>query len=384
MPRLKDFAFKAVFLFFSAAMPYVLITDGDGCGDTPMDVRFFLIAGVSAPLLAIVWSLIDRQRYPYSRLKYSFQIILRYFLAYNLMIFGASKVLDAQFPPSLSALDITLADMHPSTLAWTFFGYSFHYEFFIGCGQILAVLLLFFRRTATLGAILLTIIMSNVVFVNFAYDVCVKFFSSTFLAMTIYLLVDDAPRLINILFLNRAAEKRVYPVLVPGKNARKILFGVGIVAGLWATLYPFYYISRGKIRYGEGARTDLYGVWAVDSIRHSVDSVSGRLNADSTGWKKVLFDERQQAAVKSWRRRIESFSYDVDPATHGVRMKGKLPDSTLLINAGYRLKKDTLYLDGSYGRDFVGRNSVGSDSVHIRLHLLRKYFIREEDKVRVY
>lgn len=374
MPRLKDFAFKAVFLFFAAAMPYVLITDGDGCGDSPMDVRFFTIAGISAPLLAIVWSLIDKQRYSYTRLKYSFQIILRYFLAYNLMIFGASKVLDAQFPPSLSALDTTIADLYPSTLAWTFFGYSYHYEFFIGCGQILAVLLLFFRRTATLGAILLTIIMSNVVFVNFAYDVCVKFFSSTFLAMTVYLLVDDAPRLIDILFLNRPAEKRVYPVLVSGRNARRILFMAGILAGLWATLYPFYYIYKGKIRYGEGARTELYGAWAVDSIRHSVDSVNRRLNADSTGWKKLLFDERQLAAVKSWRRRIESFSYDVHTATHNVRMKGRIPDSTLLINVGYRLKKDTLYLDGSYG----------SDSLHIRLHLLRKYFIREEDKARIY
>jgi len=46
-----------------------------------------------------------------------------------------------------------------------------------GCSQILAAILLLFRKTATLGAILMVTIMSNIVFVNFAFDVCVKFFS---------------------------------------------------------------------------------------------------------------------------------------------------------------------------------------------------------------
>lgn len=372
--RLKDAAFKTAFLFFTAAMPYILITDGDGCGDTPMDVRFFSITGILAPLLAIGWSLIDKQRYPYSRLKYFFQLVLRYFVAYKLMEFGAAKVLDVQFFPNLTSLDTPIADMHPSSLLWSFFGRSFHYELFIGYGQILAVLLLLFRRTSTLGAILLTIIMCNVVFVNFAYDVCVKFFSSTFLAMTLYLLADDAPRLINILLVNRPAEKRVYPVLVSGGKARKALFVACILAGLFSALYPFYYMYTGKIKYGIGVRTDLYGAWAVDSLHHSVDSVNQRMNADSTGWRKVLFDEGKQAASKSWRKRIERFSYDVNSAARTVRMKGEAPDSLLVINAGYRLKNDTLYLSGTYG----------TDSLYMRLHLLRKYFIRDEDKARTY
>jgi len=209
--RLKDLGFKTAFILFPVVIAYILLNDGTGCGDLPPDFRFFPIAGGSAVVGGILWSFIDRQKYYYPRLQYSLQILLRFFLAYTIMLYGAAKVIDMQFSPRLSGLDTVVADMSPMAVAWSFFGYSFSYEFFIGCSQIVAALLLLFRKTSTLGAILMVTIMSNIVFVNFAYDVCVKFFSCAYLVMSIYLLLDDAPRLINVLFLNRTAEKRDYP-----------------------------------------------------------------------------------------------------------------------------------------------------------------------------
>src|SRR5882757_6027087 len=118
------------------------------------------------------------------------------------MQYGAAKVVDMQFAPSISNMDTRVVDMRPMTVAWSFFGYSFGYEFFIGCSKAVAAILLLLRRTATLGAILMVTIMSNIVFVNFAFDVCVKFFSFSYLVMSVYLLLDDAPRLVNFLLLN--------------------------------------------------------------------------------------------------------------------------------------------------------------------------------------
>ena len=269
--RLIDIGFKTFFLLFPAVIVYILITDSDGCGDQPRDFRFFPIAGGAALLLAIAWSFVDKQRRAYIRLKYILQIILRFFLAYIITQYGAAKIFDIQFSPNIGNMVSTVADMHPMSIAWTFFGYSFGYEFFIGCSQIFAAVLLLFRKTATLGAILMVTIMRNIVFVNFAFDVCVKFFSCSYLAMSIYLLVDDAPRLTNLLLLNRTAEKRTYPRLFQKQRARKILTAVGILAGIFAIAYPLQDTFHMKTKYKIGQHTPVYGVWAVDTLHHSLD-----------------------------------------------------------------------------------------------------------------
>ncbi len=365
--RLKDLGFKIACLLFPAAIVYILLTDGDGCGDLPRDFRFFPIAGGAALLLALVWSLIDKQRHYYLKLQYWLQIILRFFLSYTIMQYGAAKVLDVQFSSSISALDTRVVDMRPMSVAWSFFGYSFSYEFFIGISQIAAAFLLLFRRTATLGAILMVTIMSNIVFVNFAFDVCVKFFSSTYLVMSLYLLIDDAPRLVNVLLLNKAAEKRVYPTLFVKKKKKNIATAAGVLAGIWAIGYPIYDTIRMKDKYGVGNHTALYGVWSVDSLHHSIDSLDRGLHTDSIGWKKIIFEDYDNATVKSYTKSIGYFEYKVNTTDHTVAIQRTYPDSSLLIKTSYTINHDTLYLNGKHN----------NDSLYVRLHLLKKYFLRK-------
>ena len=365
--RIKDLGFKTAFILFPAVIVYILLTDSDGCGDLPRDFRFFPIAGGSALLLAIIWSFIDRQKQDYVRLQYWLQTLLRFFLAYTIMQYGAAKVLDVQFSSNIETLDTRVADMRPMTVAWTFFGYSFSYEFFIGCSQIAAALLLLFRRTATLGAILMVTIMSNIVFVNFAFDVCVKFFSSTYLVMSLYLLVDDATRLTNVLLLNRTAEKRIYPPLFQKPVLKRVAGILGVLIGVFAIAYPLYYTVRMMEKYGVRKHSALYGVWSVESLHASGDALNQLLHEESTGWKKVVFGDYNYATAKSWTADVGYFGYTVDTAKHHVRMTRTYPDTLLVVNSTYRLHKDTLYLVGKYG----------DDSLYVRLHLLRKYFLRQ-------
>lgn len=364
--RMKDLAFKFVALLFPAVMVYIIKTDGSGCGDQPRDFKFFPIVAGSAFVLAVVWSLIDRQRRDYSRLKYVLQILTRYFLAYIILQYGVAKVIDMQFSPNLSSLDTRAADMHPMTLAWTFFGYSFKYEFFIGCSQIVAAILLVFRRTATLGAILMVTIMANIVFVNFAFDVCVKFFSVTYLVMSLYLLVDDAPRLINFLLLNRTAEKRGYPEIFRSRRARRIFFSCCTTLLLVGVFYQLRTITTEVREYGIGQHSALYGVWAVDTLRSSRDSLNIQLNTDSSGWKKMLFEDYNNASIKSWKVGKGYFSYTVDTAKHLLTMKQTYPDTLSEVKAHYIRNKDTLTISGLYDKD----------SIYASMHLLHKYFIR--------
>jgi len=62
-------------------------------------------------------------------------------------------------------------------MLWTFMGSSRAYTAFSGTMEVLGALLLLWRRTALLGALMSTGVMFNVTVLNFCYDVPVKLFS---------------------------------------------------------------------------------------------------------------------------------------------------------------------------------------------------------------
>jgi len=367
--RAGDAGFKFACILFPAVMIYVVLTDTDGCGDTPMDYRFFSIAGGAALVLTLVWCFIDRQRRDYSRLQYALQILVRYFLAYTIMYYGTGKVADIQFFPSIFNLDTPVADMRPMGVAWAFFGYSFSYEFFIGCSQIIAAILLLFRRTATLGAILMVPIMANIVYVNFAFDICVKFFSCAYLAMSVYLLLDDAKRLANLLLFNRTAEKRIYPELFRSRKGQSVFKAVCAVLMIFAFGFPIYKTRAAILKYQIGQHSALYGYWTIDSLHDSRDSLNAVMNTGSGAWKKFIFEDFRNSAIKSLQSTTGYFTYDVDTLHHRLTMKENYPDTLMRINGTYSRRADTVIVVGS--RD--------SDSIYLRMHLQRKYFIRDRN-----
>ena len=89
-------------------------------------------------------------------------------------------------------------------LLWTFMGYSTVYTIFAGLGEVIGGAFLLFKRTRLIGSLIVIAIMSNVVMLNFAYDVPVKLFSTHLLLMAIFLTVPDIKRLSNLFFFNRA------------------------------------------------------------------------------------------------------------------------------------------------------------------------------------
>jgi hypothetical protein len=282
------------------------------------------------------------------------------------MQYGAAKVVDMQFSSSINGLDTRVIDLGPMGIAWTFFGFSYEYEFFIGCGQIIAAILLLYRRTTTLGAVLMVTIMANIVFVNFSFNVCVKFFSSTYLAMAIYLLLDDAGRLARFFIFNQVVEPRTYPQLFSKKWVQKTCNVISVLAFIVIVGLPIggsYYFKQ---KMDMDKHTPIYGVWTVDSVHASSDSLNAKLLADSSGWKKIIFENRQNAYIKSWKNTRGFFNYEEDTAKHSLTMKQNYPDSSVVLKLKYQVSKDTMILKGLYN----------NDSVYARMYLQRKYFIR--------
>ncbi|HEY4640985.1 MAG TPA: hypothetical protein VII75_06545 [Thermoanaerobaculia bacterium] len=176
----------------------------NGSGDTLYDWIRIATMAVLALLGAVVWSVLDRRRPNYATLGGWAHLFLRYVLAISMVTYGVVKVIKLQFPtPGFTRLTETYGDSSPMGLLWTFMGYSTAYTFFAGAGEMLGALLLFFRRTATLGALVCATVTANIAMMNFCYDVPVKIGSVHLLFAATLLLIPDLRRLANVFLLGR-------------------------------------------------------------------------------------------------------------------------------------------------------------------------------------
>jgi uncharacterized membrane protein YphA (DoxX/SURF4 family) len=182
---------------------------GNGSGDRTIDYLLVFTDLLLATLATVVWSLIDRRRPHHRRLAEGLWIYVRYVLALTMIAYGLAKVFKSQFPfPSPARLAQPIGNTSPMGILWTFMGYSTPYNVFTGGMECLGGVLLFSRRTTTLGALVIVGVMTNVVALNFCYDVPVKLYSTHLLLLAVGLAAPDLRRLANVLILNRPTTPR--------------------------------------------------------------------------------------------------------------------------------------------------------------------------------
>ena len=180
---------------------------------------------------------------------------LRYVLAFAMLGYGLAKVRmeGNQFPVIGSwQFDKTWGDSSPMNVVWSFMGASRPYTIFAGLSEVLAAVLLIWRRTGTLGALVATAVMTNVVMINFCYDVPVKLYSSHLLAMALVIAAPDMVRLICALGSNKALPAAAWtntwrgPILGTIRWILKIaIIYVGFGKPIWDSASKTYeYINR--------------------------------------------------------------------------------------------------------------------------------------------
>ena len=176
-----------------------------GSGDGLMAWLATLTSVLLALLGASLWSLLQRKPVRHEKLLDFFQVYLRVFLLQAMLSYGIVKLLCLQFPtPGEDRLLSTYGDSSPMGLMWTFMGFSPAYQIFAGALETVSGELLIFRRTATLGALLVCAVMGHVFLLNLCFDVPVKLMSLELLLTGVFLASLDAGRLVSALVLNRS------------------------------------------------------------------------------------------------------------------------------------------------------------------------------------
>ncbi|MBM7115887.1 hypothetical protein [Archangium primigenium] len=317
-----DAAQTAVEAFWRSVVPWlgahVLRLDAPiavvptGSGDTLYDcVRMALIAVLAAGVTG-AWSWVDRMRSEYTRAHDVLRVYVRYYVASALLSYGLSKVFHLQFAaPGPERMLQPLGQFSPMGLLWTFMGVSPGYNLFTGGAEVLGAVLLFWRRTTTLGAMVLAVVMTHVVALNVFYDVPVKFWSSYLLGLCVFLMLPDVKRLAQVLVLHQtavAAPPR--PFLAVSGWKRWALGGAKWSAVAWLVYAPAH--ARWEVRQ---AHQDfpLMGLYTVESFQRD-GQARPLLVGDRLGWRHVTINARGVMQVRTLDdARVHYFRLTDDP-----------------------------------------------------------------------
>jgi hypothetical protein len=207
---------------------------------------------------------------------------------------------------------------------------------------VLGGILLFWPRTATLGALVSLLSMAQVFMLNMSFDVPVKILSFHLLLMSLVLLAPQLRRLANVLVLERPSEPVSQPQLFATPRANRIAAAVQVLLGIWVLVGCVQVGWQAWHEYGGGrAKPPLYGIWSVTEF-----TLDGKLlpplTTDENRWQRLVFDEPEVVTYQRMDGELVTAPAQVDSQTI------TLPE--LDATFGFSQPElDLLHLDGRLG-----------------------------------
>ena len=336
-----------------------IINFANGSGDNTYNYFIILFITSVSVIGTCIWSITGKSTRNYNKLLYWLIVVIRYYVAIIMVTYGSAKVIKLQFPtPSLGRLIEPVGNMSPMGLAWTYMGYSTGYNYFTGLVELTCGILLFFRKTTTLGAITGLVITGNIMAINYCFDVPAKLLSTFLVLMCIFLLLRDTHRLINFFFKNKEAQPSnlsPHRFKTKWKNitfaAIKYALVIYIVAG------DLISAVQADEQHGDNVkRPSLYGIYNVESFVRNKDTLAP-LTTDTHRWSKLIINYKDGIQVRFMNDSTKFYSVKTDTVKHEITVN--TPEDILHVHSFiYNLQKTgKLTLSGKWKQD----------SVHIRM-----------------
>jgi hypothetical protein len=272
---------------FHMTGPMPTAYNGDN-GDVGEEFGRLLLAVVIGLAVAAVWTLGDRARPGAKWVRETTRVLLRYSIALGLASYAIAKLLPQQFPPlSPIALERRVGELSPMALLWQFMEYSRPYAFFGGVMEAVVVLLLCFRRTATLGAVLCLAVMSNVAAMNWFYDVPVKLYATMTVVSAAVIVLYDLPRLVPVFLTGRTVPRSEDSFIHERISTRTRWILKALALGTVALSS----IAAMTVSLGTAAKQEsgANGAWDLASFSRNGESLP--YSGDRTRWRRLLIDQ---------------------------------------------------------------------------------------------
>ncbi|MBS1529169.1 MAG: DoxX family protein, partial [Bacteroidetes bacterium] len=333
--------------------PITVFTNGSG--DTTYDNIILLLIALLALIGMIIWSVIDRGRAGYNKLFYWLTVVLRYYVAITMLSYGFYKVIKLQFPfPNFGRLMEPYGNSSPMGLAWTFMGYSTGYNWFTGIAELSCGVLLFFRKTSALGAVMTLIVAGNIMAINYSFDVPVKLLSTTLVLMALFLILKDIKRFSNFFFFNKpAAASDIEPHRFTKRWKTITLCCIKYALIVYTLIFDLHGAVKAEKEYGSGApKSPLYGLYDAKTFIINKDTLKP-MTTNLTRWNKLAFDGDGYAFLKYMNDSTEYVAVKIDSVKRTIVIN-RFTDTLNKYHFSYiKPKKDSLYLVGKFKKDSI-------------------------------
>ncbi len=371
----------------------------------PQRFTDWIILLIIAAAGAVIWGAVEargRRTASDDTLYYWVRVIVRYRLAIGIIAYGFIKLFPLQAPyPSLSNLNTNYGDF----TRWKLFSLSLgvvpNYESFLGLVEIIGGLLLFYRRSASVGAFIIAIFLGNVFMSNLAYGGGDDVYSLYLITLSLFVLSYDVERLLNLLVWQKPTEPNQYHPVWKEKGQRYARLALKTVfIFFFVILYGF------KTRFGGGYQfpttrglPEAAGLYNVTQFVVGKDTLAYS-RTDSTRWQDVVFEKWATLSIRSNRpvvldsTNIEQpeagedaktyelegsagrhyYSYTIDSANHSLTLQNKNPH--------YSDEKWVLHYERPDTSRIVLSGVAGKDSVYAVLDKIDKKYLLEESRKR--
>jgi hypothetical protein len=321
---------------------------GSGVGDVTSSYVVVGCLAIFAFVVAALWPIRQRDPRAFARELAWGHAALRFAAAMSMLSYGTLKVIPGSQFGTLEAgtLIMPLGSFHPMNLLWAFMAYSPIYQFFGGLAELAAGCLLWFRRTATLGAVIAFAVMANVAVLNVAYDVVVKVFAIHLLVLTACILAPDVRRVWRFVLSEPAVPEAVERASLT-RASRWCLRGVQ-VAALTALVAFFVHVAQGYAA-AKSRPNAFNGLWEVDRYTSNGREVPA-LRSEANRWKRMAIDE-YQVVIQFETDSTVAYRFTTDTVARTIAIRGRdqrygtfavrRPDSVRMILRGI-VEHDTL------------------------------------------
>lgn len=343
-----------------------------------------VIAGM-AGLVALLWAGWARGRGQERRTHELVRIYTRYTLAIAMLHYGWAKVFHVQMlAPGPGRLMEAYGESAPMGLLWTALGYSAGYSFCIGAAEVVAGLLLFFRRSTSLGALLTFGIMLQVALMNFCFDVPVKLYSVHLTLLALWLAGPDLGRLASLLWWRRATDAAVIAprsVAVFGDAAEATRARLGwrgslakAATGLKVLVIGMALFSAvgGSLNvwHNEQRKSEFYGLYRVERIVRDEREIP-LLVSDATLWRRVAVDDFGGwliMTVRTMDERTRRFVVEARPTEGALALTAREAEKPVPVTFRYRwAETDRLVLEGPWDGQHLAVELRREPSEHLLL-----------------
>jgi hypothetical protein len=333
---------------------------------------------------------------------YWLRVIVRYRLAVGIIAYGFIKLFPLLSPyPSISNLNTDYGDF----TRWKLFSLSLgivpNYESFLGAVEIVSGLLLFWRKTASVGAFIIAVFLGNVLMSNWAYGGGEAVYSLYLIGLALFVLSWDAGRLVNLLILQRPASPNHFRPVFTERWQR---YGrLGLKGGL-----IFFFVLLYGFKTKEGAEYQFplskglpgaAGVYNVSLFVLGKDTLAYS-KTDPVRWQDVVLEKWGTLSIRSNRPVVldstnterldlpgEERDYELrgSAARHYYRYTVDTADRVLVLqnkNPHDAADKGVLHFDRPLETRIVLTGVLGGDSVYAVLDRVDKKYLLEEARHR--